>query len=265
MPFGKFLKSLFGGGKKKKSSSSSRVRPSSPPPVVNTAPPVVEKEEIEPTVEEKAKVEADFPVAVEEEQAETFQVEEPVQDEGTKPIQEEKEEEPAPSVEVAEEKPVEEKEAAAEPPEVQPSPIPPVVEEPVVEEKPIGERIFEEGKKYIGTPYLYGGVTPEGFDCSGFVGWVYEHVGIDLPRTSREQAELGERINVESAFLGDLIFFSHTGNRVNHVGIVVNAPGEPLTMIHASSSKGIIISDLAHNTYWKPRITHAVRILEENK
>lgn len=128
-------------------------------------------------------------------------------------------------------------------------------------EAPISEQLIEGAKKYVGTPYLYGGTTPEGFDCSGFVGQVFEDMGMDLPRTSRQQAELGTRIDISEVQTGDLVFFSHSGGRIDHVGIVTSKKGEPMAMVHASTSKGVIFSDLEKSTYWKPRITHAQRVL----
>lgn len=82
--------------------------------------------------------------------------------------------------------------------------------------------ILATGDGYVGTPYAYGGETPSaGFDCSGFVQHVFARHGIELPRTSREQAAAGWRLSGGMASLrpGDLMLFSSTGSRIDHVAI----------------------------------------------
>jgi cell wall-associated NlpC family hydrolase len=138
---------------------------------------------------------------------------------------------------------------------------PPPPAEPEPEPSANIPAMLDFARQFIGTPYLLGGTTPEAFDCSGFVGHVFDHAGIDLPRTSGEQAKFGRRIPMDAAKKGDLVFFSHTGTSINHVGIIISDPGRPLAMIHASTSKGVIESDLASSTYWKPRITHVQRVI----
>ena len=83
--------------------------------------------------------------------------------------------------------------------------------------------IIEYADNFIGESYVYGGTSPEtGFDCSGFVQYVYAHFGVDLPRTSREQVTCGSTVNnLSKAKAGDLIFYSMDGTDkgVCHVGI----------------------------------------------
>ena len=71
-------------------------------------------------------------------------------------------------------------------------------------------------RNYLGTPYVWGGTTPAGFDCSGFTQYVFRQVGVNLPRTSREQIHAGQRVNRADMRAGDLVFF---GNPIHHVGI----------------------------------------------
>ena len=90
---------------------------------------------------------------------------------------------------------------------------------------------------YIGVPYKWGGSSPaEGFDCSGYVRYVYGQQGVRLPRTSREQAAAGERVTarVSSLRQGDLVLFAESGQRVSHVAIYAGSR----RIIHSSSSGG---------------------------
>ncbi|MDE5878513.1 MAG: C40 family peptidase [Desulfovibrio sp.] len=84
-----------------------------------------------------------------------------------------------------------------------------------------GQKLLQHARSAIGTPYVLGGSTPGGFDCSGFVHWAYKNVGVKLPRTAREQSVVGESIrNVEDMRAGDIVAFRHP-KRGYHTGIYV--------------------------------------------
>ena len=86
-----------------------------------------------------------------------------------------------------------------------------------------GEALVELSKQYIGTPYVYGGMSPEGFDCSGFVKYCYSLVGIDVNRVAQDQALNGIEVPVDQMLPGDIICFVDTigGSYIGHSGIYV--------------------------------------------
>lgn len=107
------------------------------------------------------------------------------------------------------------------------------------------QQIMDEAKKYIGTPYVYGGSTPTGFDCSGYVQYVYGKVGLTIPRTTATQ--WAGLTSISTPRPGDLVFFNTSGAGVSHVGIYLGNN----QFIHAGST-GVIIADMS-NSYWKPK------------
>lgn len=122
--------------------------------------------------------------------------------------------------------------------------------------------LIKDAEKYLGTPYKYGGNTSSGFDCSGFTVKVFSENDVTLPRRSADQAETGRKIAISSVKPGDLLFFATSGSSsVSHVGIVhdIGLDGE-IRFIHASTSKGVIISSL-NEKYWNKAFLHAQRVL----
>ncbi len=121
------------------------------------------------------------------------------------------------------------------------------------------DQLINFAEKYKGTPYVFGGKSSMGFDCSGFTQHVFENADINIPRTSGSQAKEGSSISLSQARKGDLIFFGKSRSKVTHVGIVVSDLGEDIKMIHASSSQGITITNVSESSYWKPKINRVRR------
>lgn len=117
----------------------------------------------------------------------------------------------------------------------------------------VRSKIVRTSKKHIGTPYVWAGTSPSGFDCSGFTSYIMKGVGEDIPRRSSDQYDQSIKLKKREVKKGDLVFFNN-GSGVSHVGIIVSEKGSPLTMIHSSSSKGIIITNIEESSYWSARL-----------
>jgi cell wall-associated NlpC family hydrolase len=118
------------------------------------------------------------------------------------------------------------------------------------------DSIILYARQYLGTPYLYAGNDPKkGFDCSGFVNYVFKNYNITLPRSSSGFKNLGTKLSPEDFKVGDILVFYGYRDRtiVGHVGIICEANGMHSKFIHASSGKAgsVTISDLDSDHYSK--------------
>jgi murein DD-endopeptidase / murein LD-carboxypeptidase len=126
------------------------------------------------------------------------------------------------------------------------------------------QSVVEFAKSYIGIPYKYGGNHPNtGFDCSGFVQFVFLHFGYKVPRVSKDYANTGKEIEFKNAKVEDIILFAGADqnlNSINHIGIITDVLPTDIKFIHSSSTKGIMISNL--NSYFKPRMIKIIRLIK---
>lgn len=119
-----------------------------------------------------------------------------------------------------------------------------------------GNEIVATVKSLIGTPYLFGGTTPQGFDCSGLVYYSYQSLGMRVPRTTRQLARQATTLKKNEIMPGDLLFFQTFGNKVSHVGIYA---GEN-QFIHAAKSGENVSYANIEEPYWRARLIKAGRL-----
>ena len=111
----------------------------------------------------------------------------------------------------------------------------------------------------LGVPYVYGGTSRSGLDCSGFVLQVFTPLGVELPRTSAAQARVGQPVEVADLQAGDLVFFDTVGRGdVTHVGIYL---GENQFVNANSYRKQVAVDRLQGDPYWGPKLLGARRVL----
>ena len=108
-----------------------------------------------------------------------------------------------------------------------------------------------------GTPYRNGGAGLDGFDCSGFVHYVFAQHGLGMPRTVADQYDVGRKIKARDLQAGDLVFFRTSGRDVSHVGIALGDDA----FVHAPSSHGVVRVEMISAKYWMSRFVGARRVL----
>ena len=107
-----------------------------------------------------------------------------------------------------------------------------------------------------GIPYRNGGIDPSGFDCSGFVAYVFGQQGFPVPRTVLEQYQLGQSVEAGLLSPGDLVFFSTIAPGPSHVGIAVS----PTEFVHAPSTAGVVRVEALTAPYWASRFVGGKRL-----
>jgi cell wall-associated NlpC family hydrolase len=127
---------------------------------------------------------------------------------------------------------------------------------------PKADAIISYAKTFLGVPYRYGGTTPSGFDCSGFINYIFGNFGFSLVRTSYGLAELGETIKLSDIQPGDLMFFK--GSNVNstvvgHVAMVIEVTPSAIKFIH-SANGGVRIDNFKTSEYYIRRYVKTKRL-----
>lgn len=131
------------------------------------------------------------------------------------------------------------------------------------------QHLVDFAMQYVGTPYKFACSDPaEGFDCSGFINFVFRHFKYEVPRSSKDFEFFGKETNITSAQPGDLVLFTPTEadttvNRVGHIGIITHAAGMSSDFVHASSGKanGVTVSSLAEPHYTE-RFVKVISVIE---
>jgi cell wall-associated NlpC family hydrolase len=121
---------------------------------------------------------------------------------------------------------------------------------------------------YLGCPYKYAAGMPEnGFDCSGFVHYIYNSFDISTPRSSRDYEQIKPKLDLKKAKPGDVIVFkgrAKNGKTPGHVGIITSIDSSEVHFIHSSTSRGIMISEV-NEEYYKKRFLFAVGFMPEKE
>ena len=130
------------------------------------------------------------------------------------------------------------------------------VTEPAVTAVSMHPAVISLALSLQGTPYRNGGSDPSGFDCSGFVQWVFAQQGLALPREVKDQYRVGSGIDSDDILPGDLVFFETVSSGASHVGIALGG-GE---FVHAPSSRGVVRIERYTSRYWADRWVGARRI-----
>ena len=121
----------------------------------------------------------------------------------------------------------------------------------------IRQSVVVDALGQIGRPYRYGGKDPEGFDCSGLVQYVFGQSSVGLPRSSREQSDIGHRIDLDDAQPGDLLFYSFAGRKIDHVAIYL---GDGQAVHAPASGRQVIVAPVAQK-YWMNKFVEARDVL----
>ena len=136
-------------------------------------------------------------------------------------------------------------------PETPTAPVAPVVPGPAD-----GYALSGTALSLRGAPYRMGGDSPSGFDCSGFVQYVYQQHGVAIPREVREQFRVGKTVDRGRLAPGDLVFFSTVAPGASHVGIVIGGD----QFVHAPSERGVVRVENLTSQYWASRFVGAKRV-----
>jgi len=130
------------------------------------------------------------------------------------------------------------------------------------------EQVVQFAQTLTGTPYVYASTNPSvGFDCSGFITYVFNHFKIAVPRSSVDFTNVGKTVAVTEARRGDLVLFTGTDSTekaIGHMGLVVANDSTELQFIHSTSGKAMGVTVTPLNAYYKKRFVRIARIFPQN-
>jgi lipoprotein Spr len=131
------------------------------------------------------------------------------------------------------------------------------------------DSLLSFAQTFIGTPYREASSNPSyGFDCSGFVSYVFRNFNFNVPRSSSQFANVGERIGLEDAKPGDILLFTgtktHHPHSIGHMAIVFSNDGDEIKFIHSTSGKEYCVTISTMDDTYKRRFVQVVRLLKQN-
>ncbi|MEQ6167206.1 C40 family peptidase [Ekhidna sp. MALMAid0563] len=125
------------------------------------------------------------------------------------------------------------------------------------------ESVIKTGRSYVGTPYKWGGLSRSGIDCSGLIYQSYKTIGVSLPRTAKAQSKTGNKRGWNGIREGDLVYFKFKkkGSKWYHSGMITYVGKDKILFVHASSSRGVIESNLLSD-YYKKNVKNFRRVIK---
>lgn len=134
--------------------------------------------------------------------------------------------------------------------------------------KTTADQLVDYAETLQGIPYKYGSVDPsQGFDCSGFITYVFNHFGIEVPRSSKDFTSVERQINLNQAKRGDIILFTGTDSTkrvVGHMGIITSLGSNGAEFIQSTSGKAYGVTITPLNKYYQGRFVKVIRIFRDN-
>lgn len=139
----------------------------------------------------------------------------------------------------------------------------------IITGKTTPSQLIAYANSLTGIPYKYGSTNPsQGFDCSGFITYVFNHFDIIVPRRSVDFTNIDHEVNLQNAKTGDLILFTGTDSTdrtVGHMGIIIAQPDSTLQFIHSTSGEANGVTTTPLNTYYMGRYIKTIRIFPQNE
>jgi NlpC/P60 family len=115
-------------------------------------------------------------------------------------------------------------------------------------------------QNYLGIPYVLGARGPRSFDCSGFTSYIFNEFGAKMYPQAATQSQEGFSTDLQTVRAGDLVFFGK-GSNISHVAMVVRRDAEGITVVHCTTSRGVVVENITKSHYWSPKIRLARNVI----